>query len=254
MMIAGMLIDSFNETGANLWRAADQFPALRPGELHMWSLRIDPSRESLVGSTLSPDELRRAARFRHAEHQAEFAVCRGALRVLLGRYIGVDPADVQISYAEDGKPLLDHRLSNLKFNVSHSDEYALFAFSLDAEVGVDIERIDAGVIDAGMLRHCFHDNELEKYDGLADNEKAHFFFQCWTRKEAYLKLRGDGFAVPPTAIDLLSTRGDELRFETSPACFTELPPIDGYAAVIATRDKPQNICYYKLGSSVLRYN
>ncbi len=249
MMVASAFRDSVTELRPQEWRTADRFPALPSGELHVWLMHIDRSREHLLGSTLSPDELARAAQFRYPEHRAEFVVCRGALRSLLGHYVGLDPARVQIFYTDDGKPFLCHRSSSVKFNVSHAGEYALFAFSLGLDVGVDIERREAGGIDAGLLRHCLHDNELETYHALAADEQGPFFFKCWTRKEAYLKFRGDGFAVSPTAIDLQSIRGNELGPGESRAWFSDLPEIDAYSAVIATKDQPESIACYKLGSS-----
>ena len=244
--------DTVSDVRSQVWRSADRPPSLRPGELHVWLWRIDPSQEHQLGSTLSPGEWERASKFKQSEHRADFVVCRGALRGLLGHYVGTEPPQVQIFYTEDGKPFVDCRTANLKFNISHSCGYALFAFSLGLEVGVDIERMDAGVIDAGLLKHCLHDNELETYHSLSADEKAPFFFKCWTRKEAYLKLRGDGFAVSPTEIDLLSIPENELGSGENRVCFTGLPQIDAYSAVVATKDRPQNIGYYKLGSSLFK--
>ncbi len=252
MMITSGLRDSVTELRPQAWRPAGRLPVLRSCELNVWLMHIDRSQEHLLVSTLSPDELERAAKFRYPEHRSDFVVCRGALRGLLGHYVGIDPAQVQILYTDDGKPFLDHRSSSVKFNVSHAGEYALFAFSLGLDVGVDIERLDAGMIDAGLLKHCLHDNELETYLSLAADEQAHFFFKCWTRKEAYLKFRGDGFAVSPTEIDLQSIRGNELGAGESRACFTEIPRIDAYSAVIATKDRPESIDCYKLGSSLFK--
>lgn len=244
-MFAGVIKDT-------IWKTPDRFPSLRSGELHVWLLQIDQSQEDLLRPSLSHDERERAAKFRQPEHSADFVVCRGALRVLLGQYAGIEPALIPISYTADGKPFLDDRSTNLKFNVSHSQGYALFAFSLGSDVGVDIEYSDAEIIDQGLLDLCLHDNELETYYSLPADDKSAFFFKCWTRKEAYLKLRGDGFAISPTKIDLLSSRENKLGSGENRVCFTGLPQIDAYSAVVATKDKPQNIGCYKLGSSLFK--
>ena len=252
MMIASAVRESLTRLGSQAWRTPNRIPTLRHGELHVWFFPIDRSREHVLGPTLSQDEVERAGKFKRAGDRADFVVCRGALRFLLGHYAGLEPASVQIFYTEDGKPFVDNSATSLKFNLSHSQEYALFGFGLGFDMGVDIEQIDGNVIDQGMLSHCLHDNELEIYNSLSVDEKAAFFFKCWTRKEAYLKLRGDGFAVSPTEIDLLSMQGIEFGFDGDPACFTELPHIDAYAAIVATRNKPQNISCYKLDSSLFR--
>ena len=250
MMLTAALSDSVSDIRPTAWQNADQFPALEPGDLHVWLLRIDEWYNESPNTILSADEQERAAKFRRAEDRSDFVVCRGALRALVGRYIGVEPARVPISYAKDGKPFVDDRTTRLKFNVSHSREYALFAFSLDTDVGVDIERIDAGVIDQGTLEYCLHANELEIYNSLNAHEKAPYFFKCWTRKEAYLKLRGDGFAISPAEIDLASIQASLLGPGKSQVCFTELPTVGDYSAIVATKDRPQNIGSYKLGSSL----
>ena len=252
MMIASAVRESLTGHGSQAWRMPNRIPDLRPGELHVWFFPIDRSEEHILGPALSVDEVERAAKFKHTGDRADFVVCRGALRFLLGHYASLEPASVQIFYTEDGKPFVDNSATSLKFNLSHSQEYALFGFGLGFDMGVDIEQIDGNVIDQGMLSHCLHDNELAIYNSLSVDEKAAFFFKCWTRKEAYLKLRGDGFAVSPTEIDLLPMQESKVGFDANPVCFTELPHIDAYAAIVATRTKPQNISCYKLDSSLFR--
>ena len=172
------------------------------------------------------------------------------LRRLLGEYLGIEPGHVQISYTRDGKPFVDHHSTNIRFNISHSHEIALFAFSKDFDLGIDIERLDASVIDPGMISHCLHPKEMERYQALEIEKKAHFFFNCWIGKEAYLKLRGDGFAVSPSEIDLASIMETDLSLGTTGLHFSEPPQIEGYAAIVATTDHPRPINDYKLGASL----
>ncbi len=234
------------------WEHLTRFPPMVSGDVHVCSTKIDRSQEQLLSASLSQNEVKRAMKFMRAEDRADFVVCRGTLRMLLGEYVGIAPALVQISYTRDGKPFLDHHSTNIRFNVSHSHEYVLFAFSKDFDLGIDIERLDAGVIDPGMISHCLHTNEIATYDALAIKERAQFFFNCWTGKEAYLKLRGDGFAVSPSEIDLASIRETDLSLGKTGLYFSETPAIDGYAAAVATKDRPRRINYYKLGSSLFR--
>ena len=234
------------------WRIVDRLPSLESGDLHVCSIKIDRSQEHILSSCLSPNEVKRAMKFRHPEDRADFVVCRGVLRRLLSEYLSIGTGQVQISYTRDGKPFVDHHSTNIRFNISHSHEIALFAFSKDFDLGIDIERIDANVIDEGMISHCLHPNEMERYQALEVEKKAPFFFDCWTGKEAYLKLRGDGFAVSPCDIDLASIRETESSLGKPCLHFTEPPPIDGYAAVVATMHRPRLLNYYKLGSSLFK--
>ena len=242
-------VSDFNPTDLEI---LDRFPSLVSGDLHVCSIKIDRSQEHILSSCLSANEVKRAMKFRHPEDRADFVVCRGVLRRLLGEYLGIEPGHVEFSYTRDGKPFVDHHSINIKFNISHSHEIALFAFSMDIELGIDIERLDASVIDQGMISHCLHPNEMERYQALEVEKKTLFFFNCWTGKEAFLKLRGDGFAVSPSEIDLASIKETELSLGKTGLHFSEPPPIDGYASVVATKDRPQRINYYKLGSSLFK--
>ncbi|CAN5532164.1 hypothetical protein BH10ACI2_BH10ACI2_07030 [soil metagenome] len=234
------------------WKILNRFPSLLSGNLHVCSIKIDRSQEHIFKSCLSTNEVKRAMKFRHPEDRADFVVCRGVLRRLLGEYVGIEPGHVEISYTRDGKPFVDQHSTNIKFNISHSHEIALFAFSKDFDLGIDIERLDVNIIDPGMISHCLHPNEIETFQALEVDKKAIFFFNCWTGKEAYLKLRGDGFAVSPSEIDLASIRETDLSMRKTGLHFSQPPPIEGYASVVATKDRPRRINYFKLGSSLFK--
>ena len=234
------------------WQILDRLPSLVSGDLHVCSAKIDRSQENIHSSCLSSNEIKRAMKYRHPEDRADFVVCRGVLRRLLGAYVGIEPGRVQISYTRDGKPFIDQHSTNIKFNLSHSHEIALFAFSSDFDLGIDIERLDKNVIDPGMISHSLHPNEIKIFRSLAEDKMARFFFNSWTRKEAYLKLRGDGFAVSPCEIDASAIRETNPYLGNTRFHFSEPPPIDGYAAIVATNDRPRSVYYYKLGSSLFR--
>ena len=120
---------------------------LPPGEIHVWSVRLDPppDRVEALGRPLSDDEWARANRFRFDKHRRQYVVGRGALRTLLAGYLGTRPELVRFSYGPRGKPFLapdlagGHPEKSLQFNLSNSDEMALVGFVRGVEIGVDIE-------------------------------------------------------------------------------------------------------------------
>ena len=128
-------------------RALDGVPALAPGEIHVWSARLDPPdrRVEELGRSLASDEWQRANRFHFEVHRRRFVVGRGVLRHLLGAYLGLPPQSLAFTYAERGKPDLAPGLERapsghrLFFNVSHSEDLALFGLVLGREIGVDVE-------------------------------------------------------------------------------------------------------------------
>jgi 4'-phosphopantetheinyl transferase len=159
------------------------FPALEPGELHVWSARLTP-REPI----LSADEVQRVGGFHSEIHRQRFAAARTILRSLLGNYREIAPSEVEITLGALGKPMVD----GLQFNVSHADGLALFAFSLTAAVGVDLEYIRRLPDMAEMSKSCFSVAEQQALAVLPDEERDAAFFRGWTRKEAFLKATGEG--------------------------------------------------------------
>src|SRR5580698_10397368 len=107
--------------------------ALPAGEVHLWRLDLEALRgeESRWQKLLSPDEAARAARFHSPVDRNRFAASRGILRILLGSYLEVEPGNLTFSYSKKEKPYLalPYSDSGLTFNVSHSGEVALLAFT-----------------------------------------------------------------------------------------------------------------------------
>jgi 4'-phosphopantetheinyl transferase len=158
--------------------------------------RLDVGSDSVhtLGALLSAGERQRASRSAFDRDRRRFIVARARLRQLLGARLGVRPDSVEMVYGERGKPALARAFadSGLRFNVSHSDEVAVYAFAAGREIGVDVEIVrvvpDADIIAARM----FSRRESEAYRTLDPRDKPLGFFSCWTRKEAFIKALGDG--------------------------------------------------------------
>ncbi len=159
------------------------FPALEPTELHIWSARVTP-REPI----LSAHEVQRVAGFHSAIHRQRFAAERTILRSLLGNYLKIAPREVEITLGALGKPMVE----GLQFNVSHAHDLALFAFSLTAAVGVDLERIRRLPEMAEISKRYFSVAEQQALAAFPEEERDAAFFRGWTRKEAFLKATGEG--------------------------------------------------------------
>ncbi len=234
------------------WKSVSQVPSLDAGEVHVWLLRIDERLRSLVETSLSQAELERANAFRFRKHQTQFVVSRGSLRFLLGQYLGQPTWDIEILSGELGKPYLSQRFQpDVHFNISHSGEYAGLAFSLTQELGIDIERREPDAIDEGLLKQCLTASEKLIYEQALPEEKIEFFFDMWARKEAYMKLLGDGLNIPPNELSLSPIRPVHETSESYNICFSPMPAIDGFSSALATREQPPKIQFYTLGSNLL---
>jgi len=119
------------------------------------------------------------------------------LRDLLGRYLQTQPGQISFVYNAFGKPDLSPEFGNrLKFNLSHSAGLALIAIATASNVGVDLEYIRAQSDCADIARRFFSTAEVDYLTALPSHLYAEAFFNCWTKKEAYLKACGEGLAIP----------------------------------------------------------
>jgi 4'-phosphopantetheinyl transferase len=199
-------------------RSAAPGLALSPGEIHVWSIDLNPppDRVDRLSRLLADDEQARAARFRFDRHRRQYAVGRGALRTLLACYLGIRPELVQFTYGPRGKPFLAEPLAagGLQFNLSNSDEMALVGLVQGVEIGMDIEYLKPMPDCEQISERFFSQSEREVLRSLPREVKEEGFFNCWTRKEAYLKAVGEGLAAPLDSFDVTLAPGDPPRMLT----------------------------------------
>jgi 4'-phosphopantetheinyl transferase len=181
------------------WVPAASPPTLTEKEIHVWraSLELSPAVLQRFRDILNSEEKARAERFLVSQARDHFLAARGILRELLGAYLGLNSAEITLSYGSQGKPILGgaHN-SRICFNLSHSHGIGLFAFAQGGEVGVDIERVRAGFQGMQVASHFFSDAEIAALAELPPASAEESFFACWTRKEAYVKAHGEGLGIP----------------------------------------------------------
>ena len=170
-------------------------------EVHIWTLALaDGAIREPVEDLLSPDERERASRFRFEKHRAQFALTRATLRRLLASYLSVSPREISFCYSSHGKPCLSE--SSLDFNVSHTEGMAVFGFTRGRRIGVDVERIRVDFRLDEVAGRFFSIAERTALDDLPTGERHTAFFRIWTRKEAYIKARGEGLSHPLDQFDV----------------------------------------------------
>jgi len=183
-----------------LWLPPPVALTLPDGEVHVWRATLDlpPGRIHEFQRTLAPDEGARAERFYFERDRIHYTVGRGLLRMILGRYLQVVPGQIRFCYNAYGKPALDpaHGPCPLRFNLSHSGGLALYALASNREVGVDVERIRTDLAYAQIAAHTFSALENALLSSLPADVQPTAFFNCWTRKEAYVKAHGAGLSLP----------------------------------------------------------
>jgi 4'-phosphopantetheinyl transferase len=195
--------------GPAAWTTPAQFPVLNSGELHAWRASLDMSIEQLRAHSclLSSDERERADRFRFQRDRNRFIAARGVLRSILAGYLSLSPHTIRFSYGAYNKPSLEEEQNhcNLRFNLSHSESWVVFAFALDHEVGVDLELIRDQFATEEIAGVFFSPEELATFQNVPPHIKPDAFFNCWTRREAFIKAKGAGmsFALDQFSVTFL---------------------------------------------------
>lgn len=195
-------------------RAVDGGLELGSCEVHLWLARPLDCRVALLRNmkgTLSADEAERARRFHFVQDRNRYIARRGVLRQILSYYQNCPPSEVSFTYQAWGKPQLAHSPSltrDLRFNLSHSGDAALYAITSGRDIGVDIELIRPEIEWAEIASSFFAPREIAELRRLPAHSRSRGFFFCWTRKEAYLKARGDGLSVALDAFEVSLAPGD----------------------------------------------
>jgi 4'-phosphopantetheinyl transferase len=158
------------------------------------------------GAVLSAEERGRADQFRFDLHRRRYVARRGILRELIGSYLNCDPAGLAFAHNAYGKPAIAR--SDLCFNLSHSHGMALYAFCRHTEVGCDIERRDPTFVAEQIPERFFSRDEVRILRSLPLRDQTEAFFNCWTRKEAYIKAVGHGLSIALDSFDVSLAPGD----------------------------------------------
>jgi 4'-phosphopantetheinyl transferase len=190
---------------------------------------------------LSPDEQARAARFHFERDQRRYIMAHAALRQILANCLVVEPADVQFVVNPRGKPALTGVDTDVCFNLAHSGELAVVAVTHGRAVGVDVEQIHPLEDLLALAEHNFSRREIVALRALPAEQQLLAFFDCWTRKEAFIKALGEGLYYPLDAFDVTLAPGEPARLESihgQPASGWSLhafTPAPGHAGALAVQ-------------------
>ena len=199
---------------------------LNDSSMEIWSidLRSYAPEECFLTSFLDQDEIKKANRFKFKHLKKNYILSHGILRKLLSSYLLISPEDISFSYGPFGKPYLSNKA--IHFNMSHSQDRAIYVFSLKKTVGIDIEYIKPTLSIEDLPLAVLSKQEQEKIAELPLHEQKIAFYKKWTQKEAYLKAIGTG----------LQNNLAEISIPTTPDWnYFEIPlPLDYVGAVAAT--------------------
>ncbi|MBE0670393.1 MAG: 4'-phosphopantetheinyl transferase superfamily protein [Anaerolineales bacterium] len=187
------------------WTIPPDSLSLKSHHVDIWCVSSALSADSvkLLFPFLSNDEKQRASRFRFPIDRDRYIVSHGSLRDILGRYLHGQPYQSIFSTNKYGKPSLVD--SELEFNLSHSNDFTLIAIAQGRKVGVDVEHIRTDMELENIARRYFSRVEISELMSMPSEQREAGFFNCWTRKEAYIKAQGLGLSLPLDSFDVSLT-------------------------------------------------
>jgi 4'-phosphopantetheinyl transferase len=224
-------------------------------DIHVWHVELDREQKEIahLESTLSADEKARADRFHFLNDRNRFVVARGILRELLGGYLQKAPAGLEFSCGQHGKPSLAGREAStgFSFNVSHSSGLAVYAIARNRNLGIDVEHVWPESAGEDIAERHFSAREVSELRRLPPEAKVQGFFDCWTRKEAYLKATGMGLQIPLDSFAVSLAPGQPAQFlEGVKSCWhlAGYHPAEGYAAAIVYDGAVTSTEYFSVDS------
>jgi 4'-phosphopantetheinyl transferase len=240
-----------NSRGPLTTEDAEKRHALAANEVHVWRVSLDQSSErtELSLGVLSTDERRKATRFRFAKDRNQFVQARAALRFILSDYLNLRAQSLEFSYGTHGKPALANGEAGLRFNLSRRDGLALIAVTRGREIGVDVELIRADVPCFEIAGVSFSLAESATLRSLPESLRSAGFYNCWTRKEAYVKARGEGLSFPLQQFDVSLAPGAAAKLlrvgdddnDVDRWTLQEIPVGENYVAALAVEGSNLNV-------------
>lgn len=228
------------------WQAPPEALELPTGEIHVWRTKLERAGADFerLRRCLSPDEAIRAGRLIRDEKRRRFIVGRGFLRTVLAGYLQRDPAHLAFRYGLHGKPEVTDA-AGLHFNLSHSGGCAILGVTRIGPVGVDVERIRSLANWEGIARRFFSAAEVAELTTVAPAQREQAFFNCWTRKEAFIKASGEGLSRPLDQFVVSLKPGEPARLlhvdrhpdEPAQWSLQALSPYPGYVACLAIAER-----------------
>lgn len=232
------------------WEVPTLFPPLKNKEVHVWFAQLDSPKINInnLFDLLTSEEKTRALRFHFAKDKNHFIAARSLLRILLSQYLNKDPQAIEFYYNQYGKPFLSDNF-NLKFNISHSHNAALFAFVEYHEIGIDIESSTRQVEIDEIAQRFFSKPEYQLLKSLKGDNKRKAFFNGWVRKEAFLKALGQGLSYSLAKVEFTLLPEQPAKFlaihdseqNINDWLVHELYPTEDYAAALVVKGKMQSL-------------
>lgn len=212
-----------------MWQLPTTTFEIGPGEIHLWRGLCVPESIDLArhGAMLTPVESARAVRLATDTLRRRFVQAHLLLHILLGNYAPLSDKSrirspqLELAYQSNGKPyLVAPQLDPLlEFNMSHAGEMVMIALARGRAVGADVEMIRPLHDLDGMVTTVCTKAEREHLASQPIDTRLTEFYHLWTRKEAWLKMRGEGIAASLASVEVCGTPQGVVLLDIPPTKF-----------------------------------
>jgi 4'-phosphopantetheinyl transferase len=221
------------------WITTKDTPALQNSEIHVWRILVTDFIPQLnqYWQLLNTTEQQQAKKFIQIKHQNRFIIIHGILRRIISNYLNINPHNINFTNNEFGKPSLSFHES-LNFNISHSNDVALLAFTKNNTIGIDVEFNKKNIEIFEIANKFFTPEEANSINNLPIELQLEHFFTYWTCKEAFIKAIGKGLSYSlknfNIDIDNLKIHTEDPEYKNSNWSLLKLDTFPNYSAAIAT--------------------
>lgn len=231
-------------------------PKSTQDEVHIWcaDLNLNDTELEKLKQILDEAEQYRAERFKFSVHRRRFIAARGFLKKILSSYLQVPAEEIIFAYGKHGKPFLHQQFKiDLIFNNSASNDLALYAVTLDNEVGIDVEFENKTLDYKGLIERFFSAKENQVFQQLPEGQQKFAFFYGWVQKEAFVKAIGMGlsFGLNNFDVNLDSSKPAQLiaidgnQQSAKKWQLTAFIPAANFVACVAVENPIKPLKYFK---------
>jgi len=183
------------------WLKSELNPQLETGQVDVWlfHLNISQPRINQFYPLLSAQEKERSERLVNYIHRKRMIAAHGFMRTVLSLYLQRPAESLEFVRAEQGKPSLKLQAHEpeVQFNLSHSHNLAIVALGHTQALGIDIEYVNPRHEWKKIIQRFFTQAEQSAIFSLPETQQEQTFYQVWTRKEAHMKVTGQGLHLAP---------------------------------------------------------
>jgi 4'-phosphopantetheinyl transferase len=203
---------------------------------------VAPEQWEQLALLLDDAERVRAERFHFERDRQAYFAAHALTRAMLSGQVPRPPSDWRFATNVHGKPevLREPDSPPLRFNLSHTRGLVAVALTLEHDIGIDVELVDAMRFSFDLAARTFAPEEVDLLRATPTAEQPASLFAIWTLKEACIKAMGRGLSMPladfALSLDPLAVRFLDKHGENSAQWFLRrFAPTQTHAMAVAVR-------------------